>query len=112
MADCYGGWIAQKLLEEAWEFAEDSGDSLPALTERFEHVNGLLGRALVCHRMQSGESFFVTGMLGNHREVTARWLLLHPITHEFHHKGQVVTLLRRLGHPVSVDLDLPPPGGW
>jgi uncharacterized damage-inducible protein DinB len=24
--------------------------------------------------------------------VTLRWLIMHPITHEFHHKGQIVTL--------------------
>jgi uncharacterized damage-inducible protein DinB len=31
--------------------------------------------------------------------VTQRWLLLHPITHEFHHKGQITALGRGLGYP-------------
>lgn len=37
-----------------------------------------------------------------------RWLVLHPITHEFHHKGQIATLGRMLGYPVpeGTDLDL------
>ncbi len=44
--------------------------------------------------------------------LTRRWLVLHPITHEFHHKGQVASLGRALGHPVpeGTDLDLVPPG--
>jgi uncharacterized damage-inducible protein DinB len=42
------------------------------------------------------------------RRLPLRWLLLHPITHEFHHKGQVTSLGRILGHPVpeGTDLDL------
>lgn len=41
-------------------------------------------------------------------KVSQRWLLLHPITHEFHHKGQITALGRVLGHPVpgSYDTDL------
>jgi uncharacterized damage-inducible protein DinB len=41
-------------------------------------------------------------------KVTQRWLLLHPITHEFHHKGQLLALARILEHPLpgNVDTDL------
>jgi uncharacterized damage-inducible protein DinB len=33
------------------------------------------------------------------------FILLHVITHTFHHKGQVVAMLRALGHPAP-DTDL------
>jgi uncharacterized damage-inducible protein DinB len=116
VADCYGGWVGRTLLEEHWAFAETPNDKtpddLPALTERFAGVDALLERALVCPRMLTGDVFPYTRDSGEVRQVSPRWLVLHPITHEFHHKGQVVTLLRKLGHPVTVDLDLPPPGGW
>lgn len=37
------------------------------------------------------------------------WLLAHTITHEFHHKGQVVALGRLHGHPPpETDLAIPP----
>ena len=39
-------------------------------------------------------------------KVTLRWLIMHPVTHEFHHKGQIVTLGRMLGHPVPAGTDL------
>jgi len=111
VADCYGGWIGQTMLEEEWVFAEKP-DDLPALVERFERVDALLERALACPRMQSGEGLPYTRQSGEVIQVFPRWLVLHPLTHEFHHKGQVVTLLRKLGHPITVDVDLPPPGGW
>lgn len=34
-----------------------------------------------------------------------RQLLMHTVTHEFHHKGQVVAILRQLGHaPQNTDI--------
>lgn len=36
---------------------------------------------------------------------TPLWLLTHTITHEFHHKGQIVTMARHLGH-IPPDTDL------
>lgn len=43
--------------------------------------------------------------------VTQRWLIMHPLTHEFHHKGQLLALGRVWGHPYpagpDTDLVLP-----
>ncbi len=43
--------------------------------------------------------------------LSKRWLILHPITHEFHHKGQALALARALGHPHpgNPDTDLADP---
>ena len=39
---------------------------------------------------------------------TPRWLFTHAVTHEFHHKGQIVTIVRQLGYqPVETDLAVP-----
>ena len=41
-------------------------------------------------------------------ELTPRWLFMHTVTHEFHHKGQVVMLGRMLGFPPpETDLSFP-----
>ncbi|UBV42904.1 hypothetical protein LAJ19_01355 [Deinococcus taeanensis] len=37
--------------------------------------------------------------------VPGRWLIMHPLTHEFHHGGQMLTVGRMLGHPYL-------PGHW
>lgn len=40
--------------------------------------------------------------------LTPLWLMTHTITHEFHHKGQIVTLARKLGYaPPDTDLVYP-----
>lgn len=36
---------------------------------------------------------------GEDVSLTQRWLILHPVTHEFHHKGQTLALARAIGHP-------------
>ncbi len=43
----------------------------------------------------------IAGTLSHNRQVTATPLQLftHVTTHEFHHKGQVMTMARLLGHP-------------
>jgi uncharacterized damage-inducible protein DinB len=39
---------------------------------------------------------------------TPRWLFTQAVTHEFHHKGQIVTIVRQLGYqPVETDLVTP-----
>ena len=49
--------------------------------------------------------------LGKESELTRRWLILHSVTHEFHHKGQALALARMLGypHPGKPDTDLVDP---
>ena len=81
VADGYGGWVGRTLVEEEGVFAEQP-DDLPALTQRFGRVDALLERSLVCPRMRSGKASTCVGMAGNTRQVTARWLVLHPLTHE------------------------------
>ena len=38
--------------------------------------------------------------------VPALWLFTHSVTHEFHHKGQILSFGRSLGHPITADADL------
>ena len=40
-----------------------------------------------------------TSPSGEDITLSRRWLILHPITHEFHHKGQALALARAIGHP-------------
>lgn len=40
--------------------------------------------------------------------LTPLWLVTHAMTHEFHHKGQIVAMTRLLGHaPPDTDLVVP-----
>lgn len=42
---------------------------------------------------------------------TPRWLFTHTVTHEFHHKGQIVSIARQLGYP-PIETDLVAPRRW
>jgi uncharacterized damage-inducible protein DinB len=45
---------------------------------------------------------------GARRRVSPAWVLLHVLTHEFHHRGQVAAMCRSLGAPAAnLDLALP-----
>ena len=45
------------------------------------------------------DPFTWTSPSGQSSTLTQRWLLLHTVTHGFHHKGQALALARALGHP-------------
>lgn len=84
---------------------------MASVRRSFEEVDRLVGRFFDRYR-DAGEAR-VTGRVGWQNEpltVTPLWLFSHTVTHEFHHKGQVVTLGRRLGFPpADTDLVLPAP---
>lgn len=45
---------------------------------------------------------------GARRRVSPAWVVLHILTHEFHHRGQVAAMCRSLGSPAaSLELALP-----
>ncbi|ULH16188.1 DinB family protein [Deinococcus sp. KNUC1210] len=112
IADCYLNWVGVSGLGMAHEqigLASDSLYDVAAMRDRFHQVDDVLSRALDSFSAldEPLEIQWREGTL----PVTRRWLLLHPITHEFHHKGQLLALGRVLGHPYppgpDTDLLLP-----
>lgn len=113
VADCYHFWTGEVGLEETpLELEIGSSDTVSVLRSAFAGVDALMARASTRFTDLERE-FEWTDAKGTLR-LSQRWLLLHPITHEFHHKGQMVSLGRALGHPAGprFDTDLPPLGGW
>lgn len=92
VADCYLGWVAEVGLgRDPVEIRVKDVSDLRAV---FAKVDATLTEALESFdnpdhpfTSPSGQTF------------TQRWLILHTITHEFHHKGQALALARVLGHP-------------
>ncbi|HKI56099.1 MAG TPA: DinB family protein [Trueperaceae bacterium] len=102
VAECYLHWVAgvglgREMLEMPRPVREL--DDVRAL---FRHVDDVVEEAL------TGPGGLDRRVVFEDRPLSLRWLVLHPVTHEFHHKGQVASLGRILGHPVpeGVDLDL------
>lgn len=70
----------------------------PAVRAAFAEVDVAVAEALATFA-DLDEPFAWTDPQGGTKTLTRRWLLLHPITHEFHHNGQALALGRVLGHP-------------
>ncbi len=112
VADCYLGWIGESglgLPEPELEVDRATLTDVAAMRSRYSQVDAVVERAL------SEFTELDAPLPAPHRdstlEVTRRWLLLHPFTHEFHHKGQLLALGRVLGwpYPPGPDADLPLP---
>lgn len=81
-----------------------------AMRANFLEVDSLLERAFEAFD-RLDQPFEVTRVSGHRTVVTQCWVLMENITHEFHHKGQMLAFGRALGYPlpeaVETDLVLP-----
>ncbi len=112
VADCYRIWLAQFALKvDVPRYRAASYADVPKAGRLFEEVDGIVDQFLaefggerlsrkLSLNLSWQESSFVT---------TPSWLMTHTITHEFHHKGQIVAWGRILGHPAP-ETDLAGPG--
>ncbi len=109
VADCYLWWIGTVGLGGAEELELKVND-VQALRGAFAQVDATVLQALDSFT-DLDAPFVWTSPAGENVKLSRRWLVLHPITHEFHHKGQALALARALGYPHSgkPDTDLVDP---
>jgi len=110
VADCYLVWIGERALGLSVSDVEAAQiPDVAAMRRRYAEVDAVVERAL--DDFTDLDAPTVIPHRDSTLEVTRRWLLLHPFTHEFHHKGQALALGRVLGHPYppgpDTDLLLP-----
>lgn len=106
VAECYVTWLAVVGLEED-RISAPSPEEVPDVRRAralFTEVDRLVERFLGRFEGELDRPL-ARSWRGERREMTPRWLLTHPITHEFHHKGQIVLAGRWLGRPAP-DTDL------
>ena len=108
IADCYLTWIGTRGLGR--QKIELSARDIQGLREAFTLVDVTAAAALDSFTAPD-EPFEWMSPTGGTHTLTQRWLFLHTITHEFHHKGQALALARVLGypHPGKPDTDLVDP---
>lgn len=110
VAGCYQFWIGTIGLQQTIGYVDEPASSLPdskSMRVAFAKVDLMLEEAF--SKFQSlDEPLEVVRPGRDTIMVSQRWLIVHPITHEFHHKGQLLALGRVLGHPLpsSSDTDL------
>ncbi len=108
VADCYRLWVGTVGLGGAGEPRLEAND-VQALRDVFAQVDATVLRAL--NGFTDLDASFIWTSPSGEIKLSRRWLVLHPITHEFHHKGQALALARVLGypHPGKPDTDLVDP---
>jgi len=112
--ECYLWWTGHFGLGLDWAGLDRDPSSLPdvaAMRAYFRQVDAVVERAMATFADLDAE-FTVHHPAAGPMPVTRRWLLMHPLTHEFHHKGQMLAMGRMLGHPFPAgrDTDLVYPG--
>ncbi len=105
VAGCYLYWagVALGYKREDLIVPDDQITNAKTMRERFEFVDGIVNEAL--EKFTAPDEPLEFAHRSGPLKVTQRWLLLHPITHEFHHKGQLLALARVLKHPLPGDVD-------
>jgi uncharacterized damage-inducible protein DinB len=87
-------------------FNEEAAGNMKDIEHMFEQVDIAVTGFLSRHKADYDEPFVKTHPRRNQLITTTPLLLFtHVITHEFHHKGQILTMSRLLGYtPVDTDV--------
>ncbi len=105
IANTYEYWIVKHALDNDIAFTEyTSINDIDAVVEMF----GLIDTEIIdfSHRYESSKLVPIDLKLnGVTKTTTPLELFTHVITHEFHHKGQILSLSRHLGY-VPIDTDI------
>lgn len=111
IADCYVAWVGVRGLGEEHGWVDTAVvPDVAAMRRVYAGVDAMMARAF--DQFTTPDEVFDLSWRDEVLQVTQRWLVMHPVTHEFHHKGQMLTMGRVLGHPhpPGPDTDLGSPG--
>jgi len=103
-ANVYEHWAGRIALQQATAYSrsEDFSD-MPEIAGLYRHINALMN-AFLNQEWQADEN--IVFLLNNRqRTATPFQIFSHMITHEFHHKGQLLSMSRQLGY-IPVDTDM------
>jgi uncharacterized damage-inducible protein DinB len=105
VANTYLGWLFNFLRQEQRPyFTVNDHQNLTGIRAMFEQVNLVVNDFLQQYR----DDITILLTLGEGEDAlnqTPLELFTHVITHEFHHKGQIVNMSRQLGY-IPVDTDV------
>lgn len=101
IANTYEFWIGKLALKEDIAFTHyESKNSISEVAELFNDIDQMM-KAFI----SSLDENSTYELSDNKGRVSGLKLFTHVITHEYHHKGQVLSLSRHLGY-VPVDTDI------
>jgi uncharacterized damage-inducible protein DinB len=105
-ANCYLQWLGYFALKLPFDFLDDHNfTSISSIRTLFIQADETMNTFL--ENFAAEIEIPINSTLSRNRQVTASPLQLftHVFTHEFHHKGQIMTMCRLLGHtPPDTDV--------
>lgn len=108
VADCYETWLGRRALKkQIREVNPEQITSAKEMRHVFQDVNELVDEFIDTFEHDWEQPIQVQW---NNQILTPTplWLFTHTVTHEFHHKGQIVKIGRQLGYiPPDTDLVFP-----
>lgn len=105
IANVYESWIGKQALKKDISFTTyPSKETIQDISLLFEDIDRLMDEFIA--GMDSPEMQEITYTLNDEtHKASAFQIFTHVITHEFHHKGQVLSMSRHLGYtPVDTDI--------
>ena len=105
IANVYEYWIAHHALKKDIAYtAYDANNSMDDILHLFDRVNKYMQEFIEMF-LADPEQYIQYTLNNESRSTSLLWLFTHVITHEFHHKGQILSLSRHLGY-IPVDTDV------
>ncbi|MFE9277577.1 DinB family protein [Paenibacillus glucanolyticus] len=98
VADCYRVWLGSRGLGKSLpRLKPESVDNVQGMREIFKKTDALVYEFLNEFKNQWDPTVQASWQ-SDSVELTELWLFTHAITHEFHHRGQIVKIGRQLGY--------------
>ncbi|UZJ76812.1 DinB family protein [Fictibacillus sp. KU28468] len=106
VADCYRLWLGDRALGKSLlKIKPEAINNVQEMREVFRKTDILVHEFLNEFKGKWDQTVQVSFASGDSVKITSLWLFTHTITHEFHHKGQIVKIGRQLGYiPPETDL--------
>jgi uncharacterized damage-inducible protein DinB len=106
VADCYLFWLASSAMQQQRPYFKDEEHrDLIFVRNAYQQVDLTMNEFLQRFKDSLEAQRFITRPDGNTLTRSPFEIFTHVITHEFHHKGQVVNMSRQLGYtPVDTDV--------
>ncbi len=98
---CYHHWLEKFAVKRDYEkLNEEDFETIASIRAMFDGVNKTMTQFLTDFAEKLNDPIIRT-LLPEQRKVsaTALEIFTHVVTHEFHHKGQILTMCRLLGYP-------------
>ncbi|MCX2576013.1 DinB family protein [Pedobacter sandarakinus] len=106
ICDTYAAWIGKRALGMDLAFLPfNNYTNIEMCIDYFKQIDGYMFKFLEVFASDYEKEILIDRNVGQVLKLSPLRLFSHVITHEFHHKGQIMSLSRHLGY-IPVDADI------